>query len=552
MIYLKKASSQEKSIFFRSITFRLIVIVALFVLLFGSISTLFTISGTKNQFTKQIQDRQFAFSKYVSNDIDNEIKKSLGFFNDLSNTLSIKNSGTDVSSITDLLEEMQVPSVFKHGIILISPDGKGLIAEYPILPGREELTFVQSEWFQRAKLADEAVFSKPFKNRITQEPSIVFAAPIKNDKKTVVAIVAGIVALNQPELFKYLYTSLESGKTNILVISPRYKLFIASSTPGMVLKPTPELGVNLLHDKAMKGYRGVGVTVNAYGIEELVAITSVESTGWFVVVRQPTNEAFQPLNQLTTSLAVYNVLLIILLILIIIIALVVMHSPLKKVTLSVREMARGDRPLEKLTVKYKDEVGELVEGFNRLVDTIDERTDELEIANRKLARLSITDGLTGLGNRRYFDEKLEQEWNRASRTQQPLALGMIDVDWFKKYNDHYGHQMGDECLKKIADVLASTINRTGDLSARYGGEEFVFIAPATDAEGVQAIAEKFRKNLQLLAIPHFESKFGVVSASIGVVVMMPTKEGAPKKIVNLADKALYMAKEQGRNQVVLL
>ncbi len=551
MALFKHELISEESSFFRSITFRLIVIVGVFVLLFGSVNTVFTISKSKTQLVKQIQERQFAFSKYIANDINVEINKNLGFFTHLANQLSINNLGADALSANKLINENSVPSIFKYGIVIIPAGGKGVIAEYPVLPGRKELSFVQSEWFQRAKLANQAIFSKPFKNRITQEPSIVFAAPVKDDKKEVVAVVAGILALNQPKLFKYLYDALENVNANILVISPKDKLFISSSTPGMVLKPTPETGKNLLHDKAMKGYRGVGITVNAFGVEELAAITSIESTGWFVVVRKSTEEAFKPLNQLAKSLVVYNVSLIILLILIITVALVIMHSPLKKVTVLVRKMARGDIPLEQIPVAYKDEVGELVEGFNSLVKTVEDRTDQLEIANQKLSTISITDGLTGLGNRRCFDENLEQEWSRASRTQQTLALGMVDIDWFKNYNDHYGHQMGDECLKKVADVLSSTMNRTGDLTARYGGEEFAFIAPATDEDGIHAIAEKFRKALQTLALPHEKSEFGFVSVSIGVAVMIPTKEVEPKSLINLADKALYVAKRHGRNKVVI-
>ncbi|WP_028865738.1 sensor domain-containing diguanylate cyclase [Psychromonas aquimarina] len=548
---MKKEISPDKTSFFRSITFRLVIIVALFVLLSGTVSTVFTTSKVKNQLINDIQKQQLVFSEYISNNIDIEIGRSLVFFTNLADELSKKHFGSGDRLITKLQDGIHVPPGYQYGVILISPDGKRLIAEYPVLPGQKELSFVQSEWFQRAKLADQAVISRPFKNRINQKPSIVFAAPVKNIKNKVIAVVAGLVEIEQAKIFKNLYSSAIKGNADIIVISPNDKLLIASNIPEMVLKPTLEPGRNRLYDKAMNGYRGVGITVNADGVEELAAVTGVESTGWFVAVRLSVKEAYQPVKQLLKSLVIYNVLSAFIIILIIVAALVTMLSPLKKAALLVREMAHGNLPLKKLPVTHKDEVGDLIDGFNSLVGTIAERTNELEAANRKLAALSITDGLTGLGNRRYFDEKLEQEWSRASRTQQPLALGMIDVDWFKKYNDHYGHQMGDECLKSVSNVLSSSIGRTGDLVARYGGEEFAFIAAATDTEGARVIAEKFRETLQRQALPHAGSEFGFVSASIGVAVMTPAEGEELVSLIKAADKALYLAKEQGRNRVAL-
>ncbi len=180
-----------------------------------------------------------------------------------------------------------------------------------------------------------------------------------------------------------------------------------------------------------------------------------------------------------------------------------------------------------------------------------ERTAELQILNRKLEALSTTDGLTGIANRRRFDEALAHEWSRAARLDQPLALAMLDVDWFKKYNDHYGHQGGDECLKAIAKVLATSVCRTGDLVARYGGEEFAFIAPATEGAVALIMAQKICNALKVLALPHEISGFGWVTASIGVAAIVPKEGLEPEVLVTAADQALYRAKEQGRNQAVL-
>lgn len=179
------------------------------------------------------------------------------------------------------------------------------------------------------------------------------------------------------------------------------------------------------------------------------------------------------------------------------------------------------------------------------------RTAELQILNRKLEALSITDGLTGIANRRRFDAVLASEWSRAERLNQPLALAILDIDWFKKYNDRYGHQRGDQCLVSVAGILANTVCRTGDLVARYGGEEFVFIAPSTDGSVALDMAKKVCEALKKLALPHEMSKVGWVSVSIGVAAMIPKQGVAPNILLKAADEALYSAKEQGRNRAVL-
>lgn len=195
---------------------------------------------------------------------------------------------------------------------------------------------------------------------------------------------------------------------------------------------------------------------------------------------------------------------------------------------------------------------ENMQSYERLLEArVVERTEELQILNRKLEVLNATDGLTGIANRSRFDEVLASEWSRAARLGQPLALGLLDVDWFKKYNDYYGHPAGDECLRIVAQVLASNVCRTGDLIARYGGEEFVFIAPATDGLNALSVAQILCKALQALALPHELSEFRCVTVSVGAAAIIPSKGDAPDVLVKAADEALYRAKVQGRNRAVL-
>ena len=174
----------------------------------------------------------------------------------------------------------------------------------------------------------------------------------------------------------------------------------------------------------------------------------------------------------------------------------------------------------------------------------------LKDANDRLERLSASDGLTQVANRRCFDQTIEREWKRLQRTKEPLSLIMSDVDFFKLFNDTYGHQGGDDCLKSVAGALSATVRRGGDCVARYGGEEFAVILPATDEQGAIKVAENLRQAVENLAMEHKKSAVApCVTLSLGVATMIPSEAGTTELLINQADKALYQAKSSGRNRV---
>jgi len=178
-------------------------------------------------------------------------------------------------------------------------------------------------------------------------------------------------------------------------------------------------------------------------------------------------------------------------------------------------------------------------------------TRKLDDANQELTRLSSLDGLTGISNRRQFDETLLREWRRLGRQGRPLSMLLCDVDYFKQFNDGYGHQVGDECLKAVARTLKDTLRRPADLVARYGGEEFAVILPDTEITGALQVAEAMRSAVEGLSITHSYSKGGnVVTISIGVASTTPSRTGSDSSaLLKRADDALYQAKQAGRNRI---
>ena len=188
----------------------------------------------------------------------------------------------------------------------------------------------------------------------------------------------------------------------------------------------------------------------------------------------------------------------------------------------------------------------------RLEELVEERTSDLQEANKKLEELSRRDGLTGLYNRRMFDQCLDREWSRARRSGESITLIMCDIDFFKRYNDTYGHIAGDDCIRLAARTIETHLKRSMDIATRYGGEEFAVILPGTNLQGGTALAESIRAALAEKALEHSQSPHGVLTMSFGVASAIPCANGyesLPESLVTEADAALYASKNTGRNRV---
>ncbi|VXD17039.1 Diguanylate cyclase (GGDEF) domain-containing protein [Planktothrix serta PCC 8927] len=195
---------------------------------------------------------------------------------------------------------------------------------------------------------------------------------------------------------------------------------------------------------------------------------------------------------------------------------------------------------------------QLLQQNNQLTQEIKTRQkveENLQTVNRQLQNLASCDSLTSLANRRHFDEYFQQTWKQMIEVQQPLSLLLCDLDFFKHYNDHYGHPAGDICLKLVAQALDRSVSHSRDLVARYGGEEFAIILPNTDLSGALKVAQTIHQEVQQLKINHeYSTVSSIVTVSIGVSYQIPQKDTSAEHLLTIADQALYEAKQKGRNQ----
>jgi diguanylate cyclase (GGDEF)-like protein len=212
---------------------------------------------------------------------------------------------------------------------------------------------------------------------------------------------------------------------------------------------------------------------------------------------------------------------------------------------------KDGRTLERYTTALQTEDGRYLGRvwFFRDVTERIQAEDKLKAAYEEVEKLAVIDSLTGIANRRRFEEYLDAEWRRAIRERKPLSMLLVDVDLFKLFNDSYGHIRGDECLKQIAETAIEVVTRAGDLVARFGGEEFAIVLPNTDEEGALQMATELRSAVAEQRISHEASPYGVVTISAGCATVTPRLGVAPSQLVDWADRAMYEAKRQGRNRV---
>lgn len=531
----------------RSMKFRIMVLGTFLVLVGALVRLVLGIPVIQAQILELVSNQQMSIATYIARDVDQSIRARLEGISHLADDLPSEWLNQPNRLQAWLKERQRANPLFNSGLMVVAPDGQGLLGEYPLIAGRDRLDYSVSDWFIKALRTDGPVMGKPSMGRATGDPLIIMAAPVRDDAGKLVAVLAGVALLNtQGFLDKFLEARL--GATgSFLLISPADQLFVAASDPAMVLRPTPAPGINPLHDKAMAGLRGSGITVNAKGVEELSSMVSVPSTGWFVVARMPTEEALGPVHVLRGYILKSTLFLVALMLILMSLLLPRLLRPLEEAADSIKAMADGRQQLAPIPVRGQDEVGNLVSGFNSLVARLLAQEAALKASESRLAFMAHHDPLTGLPNRALLEERLQQAAARAQRQGGQLALLFCDLDGFKEINDKYGHEVGDTVLIQVAERLQDG-RRSTDTVARLGGDEFVILlSDLENAEsGARSVAE------QCLSMVRQPIAVEGTTLSIGISIGIALHEGrdvSASHLLSRADMAMYRAKRAGKGSL---
>jgi len=515
-----------------------VVALALVITIFGTAVRFTLLSNTlRDSIEELVTAHLLSEATFVASDIDEKIRARKQLLETMAKQLPSSLLEQPRELERWLAERHALAPYFSLGMTVVPADGHGVLAEFPLLPGRRQLDFSDIDWFRAAR--DNAAFAigKPTVGRVVNQGIIVMAAPILDARGRVRAVLSGVSTLDTPGFLNLIQNNAIGKTGGFLLISPRDKLFVAASMPKMRLRPTPPTGANRLHDRAMEGWRGAGITVNAFGVEEIAAFGSVPSADWFVVARMPTAEAFQSVTASRKLLLQKGVAISLIVVAIFGLTLFYLFRPLREASRQIHQMADGDLPLEPLAVARHDEVGEMVDGFNFLVAKVREN-------EQRMTQLAHQDTLTNLPNRLSFLMRAEQTIALFRRRNSRLALMFIDLDGFKPVNDVYGHEAGDQLLQQVAGRLAEGF-RKADMVARYGGDEFVVLL--TDVRDPDATAVLADKIIAKLSEPYRVNELEVViGASIGVAFLPDDAEDMDALIAQ-ADAAMYDAKRAGRN-----
>lgn len=527
---------------FASIVTRLLLL-ALCIVTLGAVARYYALSHfLREDLSTVVQNQQMALASYVARDVDFKIEQRQALLRRLASSLpaALLQRPAELQAWLRLHCDFQCP--FSQGLFVVTQEGRA-IADYPPLPGRVGSDFSDRDYISAALSAparlDRIVIGRPVIGRASKKPVLPMAAALPWRDGRPQGALAGITALAAPGFMDLLLAS-HIGRPNsgFLLISPQDKLFVASSQPDMVLKPTPPAGINPLHDRAMAGFRGVGITINAKGREEVSAIASVPSTGWFVVARLPSSEAFATVGRAQAFLLKNAVIAILIFGVAAGIGLYLLFRPLFRAASHADRMTRGELPLEPLPLTRNDEVGHLIAAFNRLLNKLNQQQTEL-------ARMAHHDALTGLPNRALLSDRLNMALARAQRNERKLGLLFLDLDGFKLINDNYGHKAGDKVLWQAAQRLSGIVRQT-DTLARIGGDEFVLLIGdlGADAEDVARIVAA--KCLEAMQEPF---DIGGEQRQLGISIGIALGGGASSadSLLQAADQAMYRAKKSGRS-----
>lgn len=411
------------------------------------------------------------------------------------------------------------------------------------------------DYFEQTVKDKKGLISKPLQSKMSNRAVVLMTEPVFGARGEVELVLVGSIDLKEHN-FLGQFTNVKLGKSGFMYILTADGVVVEHPDKERILKHMDVAGGSSpANEGALKGFEGSVESPDRAGDDTLYAFKRMTSTNWVIGAHYLTRDAYAPIAEMQERAILAATVLTILAGLLSWWFVTALFRPLQRLQAHIQRI-RQDKSLDQLPGEVRqDELGDLHGAFNALMQErknieaeLDEARVNLEEMNKTLARLALEDALTGLANRRQFERGLQEEFNRAARTNLSLAVIMIDVDYFKQYNDLYGHMAGDKVLRRLGSAIRDTNVRPEDLLARYGGEEIAVLLPGAKLEGAVMVAERIRTSVQKLAIEHTASATGHLTISIGVSAVAPQRQlDNPEDVLREADEALYLAKAAGRD-----
>ncbi|MBC7726246.1 MAG: GGDEF domain-containing protein [Microbacteriaceae bacterium] len=482
----------------------------------------------REDLTRSVSAQQLALAGYVAGDVDGYLMDRQRFLERLAPIVPQELLAQPALMQRWLAEHHALYPLFSQGLAIADAQGRMLGDAATLVAQRPEVA---------GALAGRSTIGRPTAGPVPQHALLPIATPVLGKTGQVTAVLIGTTDLSKDGLLDHLQRARVGHSGGILVVSPRDGLFVASTDTAMSLTPTPPAGVNVLHDRAMAGFRGSGVTVNAIGVEEISAIAAVPASGWFVVARLPVAEALGTVGRMQSFILRRRLLGVLVGLVLLGFIVAWLLRPLLRAAAEAEKMTRGEIPLAPLRVVRDDEIGHLTGAFNRLLSKLGEKQAELE-------RLAYHDSLTDLPNRKLFADRLRQALARTQRRAHRVGLLYLDLDGFKRINDTLGHEAGDEALQEIARRLLGVVRQT-DTLARMGGDEFVLLAADLDAPAERAVRVLAQKCIDAVTQP-LQLRGGDISVGVSIGIALTGNSDTPDSLLAAADKAMYEVKKNGR------
>jgi diguanylate cyclase (GGDEF)-like protein len=505
------------------------------------ISNIFDLRAERGERLQAAADKANGIARHVATTEQSLFDAANLMLRAASRTLGLQPDLADCSRVLQLVNDADV----LRSLLLLDASGNIICSSRPI-PARVNLA--DRPYFHEAMASRRFVLSDLVVSRLSGEPTITAALSIPGasgeaERVLVAALDLSLLADRVADIAKAADVTVfvTDAAANIVAAYPDSDLWTGRSLGELEFRHNPEAD----SDNLLEG-RGPD------GIDRLFALTSIPGTALGAGVAMPRVTVFADLRrEMWRSAMQFWIAAAVFIFAVWFGGERLLVRPIGELADVARRLGRGDLSARVPEGSWPAELRTPARAFNAMADRLASREAELQTANERLSNLAAQDGLTGIANRRQFDDVLDREWRRAARKGSSLALMVVDADFFKAFNDCYGHLAGDDVLRRIAGILEEAAVRPADLAARIGGEEFAIVLPETKAQDAGAIAERVRTGLAALEIPHLDSEFGRVTLSIGVAAMVPRSDFTWMSLVDFADAALYAAKRAGRDRVVL-